>query len=97
MTKSQSIAREMNRAISGKSEFFASAIDPSKYQQLASHISAIENVGIYWLGTASNQSEPPVAQVWQLRRMKRATSDHFSRVLGYLRRREDGTWYATAA
>lgn len=97
MSKAQNIAAEINRALAGKSELFAGQLPSESGVEFASFLAGnVQNVGLYWLGTAcSQQPSQPVAQVWQLRRYKRSASDHYSRVLGYVRRADDGTWYAT--
>ena len=90
MNKAQKIAAGMNRALAGKSEFFPHAVQAEKYAGVAEFFALnIENVGIYWLGTATlRQPTQPTAQIFQLRKR-----DRYSRLIGGLRRDHNGVWH----
>lgn len=78
MKKSQQLAATLNRS---------SADD---YRQAAERAAQTLRVGLYWFGTASDYSGPPMADVWKPSHDGR----RWIRMLGTIQRGHDGVWRA---
>lgn len=101
MDKAEIIARELNRALDGKSEWLKSfgnngKLDAEDYAAFANSIADIEGVSLHWLGTAGSSPLHPIAQVLLYKQFrKRPNREYLHRDLGHIRRQANGVWIAT--